>query len=76
MRFQKMGKKIHWISTGHETQFKSIFGVKLSLPILSFLECFRPIIGALMCIIAINVFEPSAFNLEFQYFMPLFNEIS
>jgi hypothetical protein len=29
-----------------------------------------------MCIIAINVFEPDAFNVESQYFIPLFNRIS
>ncbi len=29
-----------------------------------------------MCNVAINVFEPSALNLEFQYFIPLFNNIS
>jgi hypothetical protein len=49
-------KKTHWISRGHETQFNSKFGVKLSLHVLSFLECFQPIISAIMCIIAINVF--------------------
>ncbi len=55
---------------GHETQFNTIIGVKLTLPILSFLECFRPIIGVVMCIIVINVLELVAFNLEFQYFIP------
>jgi hypothetical protein len=29
-----------------------------------------------MCTITINVIEPSAFNLEFQYFISLFNNIS
>jgi hypothetical protein len=26
------GKKVHWASTGHETQFSTKFGAKLSLP--------------------------------------------
>jgi len=29
-------KKVHWASTGHETQFSSKFGAKLSLPCLLF----------------------------------------
>jgi len=41
-----------------------------------FLERFQPIIASAMCTVAINVLEPSAFNLEFQYFIPLFNNIS
>jgi hypothetical protein len=30
--FKKQGEKVHWASTGHETQFSSKFGAKLSLP--------------------------------------------
>ncbi len=29
--FKKQGKRVHWTSTGHETQFSSKFGAKLSL---------------------------------------------
>jgi len=29
-----------------------------------------------MCIVAINVLEPHAFNLESQSFIPIFNKIS
>jgi hypothetical protein len=33
MRFQTTGKKrVHWASTGHETQFSNKFGAKLSSP--------------------------------------------
>jgi hypothetical protein len=27
-----------------------------------------------MCTVVINVFDPGAFNPEFQYFIPLFNK--
>jgi len=29
--FKKQEKKVHWVSTGHEIQFRSKFGAKLSL---------------------------------------------
>jgi hypothetical protein len=55
-------------------------GMKLSLTtnlllnsvclVLSFLEHFQPIIASVMWTITINVFKPSAFNLEFQYSYP------
>jgi hypothetical protein len=61
-------------------------GMKLSLTtnlvlncvclVLSFLEHFQPIIAYVMWTIALNVLKPSAFNFEFQYFIPLFNNIS
>jgi hypothetical protein len=61
-------------------------GMKLSLvanlvlnwvfPVLSFPALFQPITAAAMCTVAINVLEPGAFNLESQYFIPLFTKIS
>jgi hypothetical protein len=45
-------------------------------PVLSFPERFEPIAAAAMCTVAINVLEPGAFNLESQYFIPLFTKIS
>jgi hypothetical protein len=80
MSFQKSrGKnKVHWASTGHETQFSSKFGAKPSLPCPCFswtpspnhFCCFA------LCIVAINVLAPRAFNAESQYFIPWFNKIS
>ncbi len=50
---------------GHEIQFSSKFGVKLSLLCPFFLECFQLINVVTMCIVTINVFKPSAFDLDF-----------
>jgi len=44
--------------------------------VLYFPKCFQPITIVVMGIVAINVLEPSAFNVEFLYFVPLFNRIS
>jgi hypothetical protein len=41
-----------------------------------FLEHFQPIIVVIMCIVVRNVLEHGAFNLEFQYSIPLCNKIS
>jgi hypothetical protein len=68
-------RKVHWTSTGYETQFSSKFGAKLSLPCPFFPERLRPI-TAVMCTVAINVLEPCAFSPESQYFIPLFNKFS
>jgi len=51
---------------GYETQFSSKFGVILSLSYPFFPEHLQPIIDV-MCIVAINVLEPCAFNHESQY---------
>jgi hypothetical protein len=60
----------------HETQFNNKFGVKLCLPCPFFSWMFSTSHCSIMCIVIINVFEPNAFNNEFQYFIPLFNKIS
>jgi hypothetical protein len=52
---------------GHEIQFNSKFGAKLSLLCPFFLEHFQLTIVVTMFTITINVLEPSAFNLEFHY---------
>jgi hypothetical protein len=44
--------------------------------VLYFPKCFQPITIVVMGIVAINVLEPGAFNVEFLYFLPLFNKIS
>ncbi len=72
---KKQEKKVHRTSTGYETQFRSKFGAKLSLPCPFFPERLRPI-TAVMCTVAINVLEPCAFNPESQYFIPLFDKLS
>jgi len=66
MKFQKREKKVHWASTGHETQFSSKFSPKLSLPSPFFPERLQPITSA-MCTVAINVLERRTFNPESQY---------
>jgi hypothetical protein len=60
----------------HETEFNNIFGVKLSLPYPFFSWLFSTNHYYAMCIVAIKVIEPSAFNVESQYFIPLLNKIS
>jgi hypothetical protein len=77
LAYQGVGKaKKYWASRGHET-----FGAKLSLPpVLIFPErLLQPIAAAAaaaMCTVTITVLEPRAFNLEYQYFIPLFSKIS
>jgi hypothetical protein len=63
---QKQEKKVHWASTGHEIQFSSKFGAKLSLPCPSFLERFQPITAA-MCTVAINVLVHLILSLSISY---------
>jgi hypothetical protein len=48
---KKWGKKVHWASTGHQTQFSSKFGAKLGY-VLSFPERFQPITATAMCTVA------------------------
>ncbi len=74
--FTKQGKRVHWASRGHETQFSSKLDAKLSLPCPFFY--WAPSINhcSAMCTVAINVLEPRAFNAESQHFIPLFNKIS
>ncbi len=50
--------------------------LKFVCSVISFPEYFQPIIIADMCTVAINVLEPGAFNVESQYFIPLFNTFS
>jgi hypothetical protein len=50
--------------------------LKFVCSVLSFPECFQPIIVAVICTVAINVPELGAFKAESQYFIPLFNKIS
>jgi hypothetical protein len=56
--------------------------MKLSLtpnwvhPVFFFPERLQPITIAAMCIVAINVLEPHAFDLESQYFILLFDKFS
>jgi len=59
-------------------KFKLVTNLVLNwvCPILYFLERFQPIMIATMCIVVINVLEPSAFNVESLYFIWLFNRIS
>jgi hypothetical protein len=74
--FRKQGKNVHWVSTAHQTPFRSKFGAQLGLACpffywtLSTNHCF-----CYACW-AINVLKPGAFNPESQYFIPLFNKIS
>jgi len=74
--FKEQWKKVHRASTGHQTQFSSKFGAKLSLPCPFVPERLHPITAAAMCPIAINVLEPCAFHPESQCFIPLINKIS
>jgi len=75
--FKKQEKKVHWVSTGHETQFRNKFGAQLSLPCPCFTERIQPITAAAaMFAVAVNVLKPRACNPESQYFIPLFNKIS
>ncbi len=60
----------------HETQFSNKLVLKFVCSVISFPEYFQPIIIADMCTVAINVLEPGAFNVESQYFIPLFNTFS
>jgi hypothetical protein len=60
----------------HETQFSNKLVLKFVCSVISFPECFQPIIVADMCTVAINVVEPGALNIESQYFIPLFNKFS
>jgi hypothetical protein len=77
MRFQKTREKVHSASMGHETQFSSKFGAKLSLPYpflswtLSMSSCCRCVCYSYKC-----SQEPGAFSPESQYFIPLFKKIS
>jgi hypothetical protein len=50
--------------------------LKWICPILVFPECLQLIIVTTLCVVAINVFAPHAFNPKSQYFLPLFNKIS
>jgi hypothetical protein len=45
-------------------------------PVFFFPERLQPITIAAMCIVAINVLESHAFDLESQYFIWLFDKIS
>jgi hypothetical protein len=59
MRFQKTGKKrpkVHWASTGHETQFttKICYYTEFALSFL-FLNALKPITAPAMCTVAINI---------------------
>jgi len=73
MRFQKTRKKMHGISTWHETlNLVTILVLNRIFPILSFSKCFQPIIVAKMCTLARNVFKfgpfnPQSFNISHPY---------
>jgi len=45
-------------------------------PIFFFSERLQPITIVVMCIVAMSVFDPRAFDLESQYSIPVFNKIS
>jgi hypothetical protein len=55
--FKKQGKRVHWTSTGHETQFSTWVCTVLSFP-----ERLQPITAAPMCTVIINVLVLRAFN--------------
>jgi hypothetical protein len=61
---------------GHETEFSTKFGAKLSSPCPFFPPWTPSSNHWCICTVAINVLEPPAFNPESQYFKPLFNKIS
>jgi hypothetical protein len=54
------------LQRGHEIQFSSKFGAKLSLPCPSFLERFHPITAA-MCTVALNVLVHLILSLSISY---------
>jgi hypothetical protein len=70
------GKKYIGLQQGMKLNLATNLVLNYVCLVLSFLEHFQPIIDYAMCTVAINVFEPSAFNPKFQYFIPLFNKIS
>jgi len=74
MRFPKTVEKVHWASTGYETQFSPKFGAKLNSPSPFFAKRLQPITAVFT--VTKNVLERRAFNPESQHFIPLFNKIS
>jgi hypothetical protein len=68
--FKKQEKKVHWTSTGHEIQFSSKFGAKLSFPC----PFFSWTLSTNHCCHVYSSYKysrPDAFNPESQYFIPL-----
>jgi hypothetical protein len=74
--FKTQGEKVHWVSTGHQTPFRSKFGAQLGLACPFFYWTLSTNHCCCYACWAINVLKPRAFNPESQYFIPLFNKIS
>ncbi len=70
------GKKYIGLQHGMKLYLTTNLVLNYVCLVFSFLENFQPIIVSAMCIVVVNVIEPCAFNLEFLYLIPLFNNIS